>query len=970
MNKTEDSRLKMLKILQTLNDICSIKNVKLPKNIGFLFRKLYKYTKPHANLLKIGFPSNEDNKKGSNNNRNTNDISIITNNSSQSKLINKDILNNLINNEQEHINKTNLNKINNLDGEDISLNISMTSNITNLTSLVNTNHLSKNHNKQNEKNNTTMNNDIKNTTTQVKCNSPNDIRVPRSNNNTTIPCFTTYNIDDTWRIIILTIKEWIYKFFYLIYESINSNEAINKQFELFLFYSLILIKELCFVPPVNLVSFKTNVIINPSILYFLADYFIILEQPQFFINNYDLMLKYTTTYQHSYKYVVLLKKIFIKYFFKLDEWSLTNTNKKSNSIFSDIIKSDIQDFSDTKFLNYKYNKIFKEIIELTIDNLKAEPKPELSLISLNNKGSLLYNIFVKNKSIVSKELDGSNIMDFFSILNTCEDYSLCHLNNITGFSIILELGNFLFQAANENEHYYERIFTSFNDMLSVLINYCIRIFDQSENYLESNKNQTVIEKNNDYNHSFIEAAVLESLKVINLVCLIDNSLVSTINMRIMQVYERIALKQSGLVFLEILQFFINNNYLMIIDLDNYISQFFKLKLKFNYKYEMLSFSTLEFLYKNRNILNEMTQVFNTYFPIILKIFATFPKYIDSKFFILIEYMTKPNTISEMFNYILDLPSVILIIENFECYLSIFNNNNSKLDIDEIFKAEHVKLIKFLLRDESYGQENLIYFPSIETYNKQLDYFFKSLVFTTRVHSTTKIVPKLMNKYLDVIIEREDIDSACEAISLVFDRFSYFNENKNYVLEIRSLLLKKLEEIFKKWNNIVRELEEKIIYEVKNNFNNITKRELICLLCWALGEYLTIEDYEFEEKELGVKRIFECLEILLRENILFFSNKKDDVSDLNVNQSVEEVLEWYSTYFIEKTTEEEILNERILNILIIALGKLAIKFKSFVSRTVKCFQDIQNSLINKNLFNTISEMLICLIHVSVSTEYLI
>jgi hypothetical protein len=304
-------------------------------------------------------------------------------------------------------------------------------------------------------------------------------------------------------------------------------------------------------------------------------------------------------------------------------------------------------------------------------------------------------------------------------------------------------------------------------------------------------------------------------------------------------------------------------------------------------------------------------------------------------------------------------------------LSNFNNNNNKLDIEDIFKQDYVKLIKFLLRDESYGQENLTYFPSIETYNKQLEHFFKTLIFTTRVHSTTKIVPKLMDKYLDVIIESEDIDSACEAIILVFDRFSYFNENKNYIQEIRSLLLKKLEEIFKKWNNIVKELEEKIIHEVNNNFSNLTKRELICLLCWALGEYLTIDDYEFENKELGVIKTFECLENLLRENIVFFTKKKDnDVSDLSYTLSVEEMVEWYSTYFLEKTTEEEVLNERILNILIIALCKLAVKFKSFVSRTVKCFQDIQIGLLNKNLYNKLNEMLICLIHISVSTEYLI
>jgi hypothetical protein len=661
MSKAEDSRLKMLKILQTLNDICSIKQVKLPKNIGFLFRKLYKYTKSHTNMLKIGFYNSQTSSKtcsNSNYNTNNNNDTLVKNDKIQIK--------NTLPNNKDYSTKENEKKSTNLDDDlnydEVSLNMSFTSNITSSSNITTNNILSKNLivEKSSITNNLNNLNPIDNKPRFTNENHQLNNFIKQNSG------FSTYNLDDTWKIIILTVKEWVYKLFYVIYESINANENTNRNFELFLFYSILLIKELCYYPPMNLLDYKYNTEIHPSILYFLSDYFIILEEPSFFISNFDLLIKYTKLFQHSYKYVVIIKKVFIKYFFCLDDWSITCRKKNVNSIFSEVIPSDVHEFSDSKLLDYKSNKIFRQIIELTIDNLKADFKQDFSLISLNNKGSLLYNIFVKNKNVVSKELDGSNIMDFFTILNTCEDYSLCHLNNIAGFSIIYELGKFLFETANDNEKYYDRIYASFQDILTLLLSYCIRIFDQSENYLESNKHQTVIEKNNDYNHSFIEAAVLESLKVINLICLIDNSLVSTINMRIMQVYERIALKQSGLVFLEILQFFINNNYLMIIDLDNYISQFFKLKLKFNYKYEMLSFSTLEFLFRNRKILNDMTQVFYTYFPIILKIFATFPKYIDSKFFVLIEYMTKPNTISEMFNYILDLPSVILIIENFEC----------------------------------------------------------------------------------------------------------------------------------------------------------------------------------------------------------------------------------------------------------------------------------------------------------------
>jgi len=79
---------------------------------------------------------------------------------------------------------------------------------------------------------------------------------------------------------------------------------------------------------------------------------------------------------------------------------------------------------------------------------------------------------------------------------------------------------------------------------------------------------------------------------------------------------------------------------------------------------------------------------------------------------------------------------------------------------------------------------------------------------------------------------------------------------------------------------------------------------------------------------------------------------------------------YSTYFIDKTTEEEISNERLLIILINTLGKLSVKFKCFVSRIIKLLKYAKEINRNKNISDKLSEMLIALEHISISTEYLI
>ena len=75
------------------------------------------------------------------------------------------------------------------------------------------------------------------------------------------------------------------------------------------------------------------------------------------------------------------------------------------------------------------------------------------------------------------------------------------------------------------------------------------------------------------------------------------------------------------------------------------------------------------------------------------------------------------------------------------------------------------------------------------------------------------------------------------------------------------------------------------------------------------------------------------------------NKKESIF-LQGEKPVEEILKCkfvknlflgYNTHFVEKTTDEEISNERLLIIIITSLGKLAIKFKNFASRTISKFK---------------------------------
>lgn len=637
-------------------------------------------------------------------------------------------------------------------------------------------------------------------------------------------------------------------------------------------------------------------------------------------------------------------------------------------------------------------------LSLLIDTLSHKVKAEKMNFC---KNSFLNRIF-KWESKENKENHrdfNENISNFyyFHVMNSIniDEYNDVHINNILSFSCLYDCLFLLLHRYNTKENQLNNnIFLEKH--LSQILSYCIRIFDSSETYIETNKSDSIEAKNKDYNMYLIEETIVECLKIVNLISLVNNSFVSAFQVRINQIYERIALKQSGLIYLEILQFYINNNSLILIDLNNHLSKFFRLKLILNYRYEALSYSTLEFLYKNKEILSEQTDVFTLFFPIILKIFSTFPKFLLEKYFILLEFMVKSNIIKELYNYILDLPVIMLILENFDCFFNVFNSNSSRIEIEKFFNEEYSKVVKFLLRDESYKDfitvdtsnstdsiSNSIVeeVPSIEIYNKHILLLFDNLIFTTRVLSTTNIIPKLINKLFDFILQSKDFALVLKSINLIFERFSFFNEKSiAYIKEIKQLQLKKLEQLIGKWRRNYKEMINTILTEINSNFSNTVKKDLICLLCWTLGEYVVYDDFFNSEQGLNIndiQNIFESLENIVNKFIDDNQNggnslKNDDFNNISTvdveRMTISKTISFYNNFFKESISEEQVVNERLIEIIITSLCKLSIKFKIFLSRTVNFYNEKYFVIKNQNLLSKIREMSSCLAHVSVSNDY--
>jgi hypothetical protein len=59
-SKTDDTREKLLKIIEVLKEHTSSKSIKIPKNYPKLFHDLYKYIKPEINYISVSFDELEE----------------------------------------------------------------------------------------------------------------------------------------------------------------------------------------------------------------------------------------------------------------------------------------------------------------------------------------------------------------------------------------------------------------------------------------------------------------------------------------------------------------------------------------------------------------------------------------------------------------------------------------------------------------------------------------------------------------------------------------------------------------------------------------------------------------------------------------------------------------------------------------------------------------------------------------------
>merc|ERR1740123_841189 len=197
---------------------------------------------------------------------------------------------------------------------------------------------------------------------------------------------------------------------------------------------------------------------------------------------------------------------------------------------------------------------------------------------------------------------------------------------------------------------------------------CLRVLSQverdivMENVSQMRLGSKYMISDHDWMREFTEATSMEAVRILDLLCLMDPSLVSCIFPAVKKVYERTANRQSGLVFSAVLQFFVNHGQHVIFDVDPVLQHFCVDYVSVRYRQQLLAMSALLFLRTNTSKMLLHTPVFPKYYPAIIKLLAWHPRTVASEILPLIPAMVGPTTFAELFHTLLDLPLTAAFME--------------------------------------------------------------------------------------------------------------------------------------------------------------------------------------------------------------------------------------------------------------------------------------------------------------------
>eukprot|EP01125_Pyxidicula_operculata_P018637 TRINITY_DN6633_c0_g1_i1.p1 TRINITY_DN6633_c0_g1~~TRINITY_DN6633_c0_g1_i1.p1 ORF type:complete len:681 (-),score=91.62 TRINITY_DN6633_c0_g1_i1:599-2377(-) len=463
------------------------------------------------------------------------------------------------------------------------------------------------------------------------------------------------------------------------------------------------------------------------------------------------------------------------------------------------------------------------------------------------------------------EHDGSISQDFFTILNITQQFTEDQLFNIQSFSMLY---SWIHTIYCKNKVVAPNTAPTKIDpeLKKSVVAYCLRVIEQSKLTPDADVGAGFAEMK--------EIIIIEAVRILDLICEIDNEMIPQIFPVIIKLSNAqrfdqfgptgISLSQftsqqqsfqqsqsqGGHLYLAVLQFLLNHGEAVVYDSDSIFRNFLENYVGSKYYNTVISFEILQFFIKNKAKILSTTNLFSTYFPPLLKLFAWNPEYHEETKQLLPAFVG-PSTFMELFHTLTDLPLVtaalirmsqssensgssssmsslgltpsasssnLLSTGSASSFPSLSNipgstGSLSSLSLSAAQSASNSEtsryrvLYNYLLRNESGVTVN---WWGSSTTHEILQSFCKETVITSRIKRVANHVPSILELYLDVVIAYADERFVFQLVPVIFQRLEQLFPLPDFQQNVRSVMISKILAIFEKYPWFVVEL--KVIHE--------------------------------------------------------------------------------------------------------------------------------------------------------------
>lgn len=455
------------------------------------------------------------------------------------------------------------------------------------------------------------------------------------------------------------------------------------------------------------------------------------------------------------------------------------------------------------------------------------------------------NPFKKDQTMVT-EIDGAPSRNIFTVLNIGQYYTEDQMMNIYIFS---SLYKWIYQCTKNNE---EGEITNkvFHGLVGKTIDYCFRILDQCE---RKPKIPSDVELQN--------SCLFETIRLLDLVCKIDDGQVARIYQEIRRQHNRISSDQSkARLILPILQFFLNHSRTVAHDPHDAFRQYFYKTLTWSFKDTALAFDTVMFILDNLETLCEDTNILSNHFPNIFKILAWNPRTFVSEFAEILPALMSPTSSIEIFHILLDLPCVTVCLDVLEkCHVEdkgIVPENEPNSSIEAYQHPIYRPMFLFFTRGEG-GQGDTI--NKLGKFHKILEDYTRH----PRVIVCSQVVPALLRIWFEVILEEASTDFVSHLLPVLIERCGLLYNITEFKADVKRLISQYFVKLLKKHPSVLIDQQSDILDFLMTPTNIKDREDFFANMVWGIGEYCsTSHDNRCTTEH--IRRFFEVLEALTYE----------------------------------------------------------------------------------------------------------